>query len=66
MYVCKADGDWQFLCGEFHNNDEVPRVVGLGHILSRDKSLLEIMDLEDDWEADRENVGGAWTKRKCV
>lgn len=64
MLVCKEDGDWQFLCGGEHDEDEIPRVVGINHLLDRDKTLYEVMDLEDGWEAEREEVGGEWKRSR--
>jgi hypothetical protein len=65
LLVSKADGDWQMLCGEEHDADEVPKVVGLGHLLERDSALYEVMDLQDNWEAERESVTSSWIKTKC-
>jgi hypothetical protein len=64
LYICKEDGDWQFLCGKYHEADEIPRVVGLGHLIERDNTLLEIMELPDNWEAERNEIGGAWASKK--
>ena len=60
LLVCKEDDEWQFLCGGEHDLNEHPRVVGLNHILERDKSLLEVMNLENNQEAERNKVGGKW------
>lgn len=65
LYVSKADGDWQFLCGLNDHEDEIPHVVGIGHILERDKSLLDLMDLPDDYEANRKDVDYAWEIEPC-
>jgi 5-methylcytosine-specific restriction endonuclease McrA len=53
----ETDGDWQFVCGGSHRSDEVPHVVGVGHLVERDRSLLEVEDLEEGWEAMRSNLG---------
>ncbi|OQX04112.1 MAG: hypothetical protein BWK80_54230 [Desulfobacteraceae bacterium IS3] len=58
------DGDWQMLCGGEHDEDEIPGVVGLGHLLERDRSLSEILDLPDDWEAEKESSHASWTRRR--
>jgi hypothetical protein len=63
LLVVKEDGDWQFLCGKDHDEDEVPRVVGIGHLLERDESLLELLDLEDSWEAERPDIHSAWVRK---
>ncbi len=65
LYVCKEDGDWQLLCGGEHPMDEIPHVVGIGHILERDPSLESILTLQDNWQAERQQIGGEWTKTEC-
>lgn len=65
LFVSRSDGDWQFLCGETHP-DEVPDVVCIGHLLQRDATLRDILDLHEDWEAEREFVGGDWERRPCI
>ncbi len=52
------------LCGGEHDVNEVPKVVGIGHLLERDPSLLELMDLPDDWEAERESSNHPWKRIK--
>ena len=36
--VSHADGDWQFLCGGGHEEDETPRVVGIDHVVDDDQN----------------------------
>ncbi len=60
LLVCKENEEWQFLCGGEHEREEIPRVVGLNHMLERDNTLSEIMGLENDSEAERQEVGGTW------
>jgi hypothetical protein len=63
LYVTRADGDWCFLCGEEHPQDAYWfLVVGLGHEVDKDRTLLEILDLAPEEEAEREEVGGVWTR----
>lgn len=63
LYVTRADGDWCFLCGDVHPQDTYWfLVVGLGHEVDKDRTLLEILDLAPDEEAERQEVGGAWTR----
>lgn len=62
LLVCREGGDWQLLCGDNHSGRSV--VVGLNHLLDRDPSLLEVMDLPRDWEAERERVNGPWRRTK--
>ena len=63
LYVCRADGDWQLLCGGGHDDAEVPRVVGLNHLIEDDPALRAILDLPADWEAERSRPGGEWERR---
>jgi hypothetical protein len=64
LYVCRADGDWQLLCGGDHDAGELPRVVGLNHFLDEDPSLLALLDLPPDWEAERKSVKSPWRRVK--
>jgi hypothetical protein len=61
-FVSRVGGEWQFLCGGGHENDEIPRVVGLEHIISHDSSVLELYDLPVGWEAERESPYGPWKR----
>jgi hypothetical protein len=46
LYVCREDGDWQFLCGESdHPKSSDPVVVGIGHLTDADSTLSEIVSL---------------------
>jgi hypothetical protein len=62
--VAHEDGDWQFLCGEEHEPGEGPRVVGLNHLVERDPSLVDVLELQEGWEAERPAVGGPWVRRQ--
>lgn len=56
------DGDWQFLTG-----DQMPediKIVALEQLIKRDNTLNEVFDLEYGEEAEREFVGGEWTRNK--
>jgi hypothetical protein len=64
LLVAKEDGDWQFLCGDEHDWTDLPKVVGLNHLLDRDSTLLELLDLPDNWEAERVNVNSPWQRRE--
>ena len=60
--VHDTDGDWQFLTG-----DQMPadiRLVALEEVVSRDRTLNEVSDLEYGHSMEREFIGGEWTKRK--
>jgi hypothetical protein len=54
----------QFLCGLEHDEKERPHLVGVGHLLERDKSLLEVVDLPEYWEAERVDTSSSWVKVK--
>jgi hypothetical protein len=57
-----TDGDWQFLTG-----DQMPediKIVALEQLVLRDKTLNEVFDLEYGEEAEREVIGGQWTRNK--
>jgi len=63
LLVAREEGDWMFLCGAQHPSDEEYQVVGLEHLIDRDKTLLAALNLEDQMELERSAVGGVWTKR---
>jgi hypothetical protein len=54
-------GDWQFLCGTT-NAPADGRIVCLADMVARDPTLLDVADLPLGWRADRERVGGEWTR----
>ena len=60
LLVSHADGDWQFLCGAFHDIDELPKVVGVGHLVGRDSTLIELACLPLGEEAERLSVEHPW------
>lgn len=60
--VLRSEGDLQMLCGGSHGNDEVPHLVGVEHLLARDWSLSEVVDIPEGWEAERTEVGDAWRR----
>ena len=64
LLVTRPEGDWCLLCGDNHENDaSVYRVVGIGHVLERDGSLLEVLDLEPNWDAERAALGEPWVRK---
>jgi hypothetical protein len=65
LLVSHGDGDWQFLCGGDHEPGDRPHVVGLNHLLARDASLRELLDLPSDWEAERVDEGSPWERKPC-
>jgi hypothetical protein len=66
LLVSRGDGDWQFLCGGEHDAGDRPHVVGLNHLLDRDPSLRELLDLASDWEAERVDEAGPWERKLCA
>jgi hypothetical protein len=66
LLVSRCDGDWCFLCGEDHDDDASSyRVVGVGYLFQKHPALKELMDLPDDWEAERSAVEEAWLRTEC-
>ncbi len=63
LLVLRSEGDWQLLCGGAHNDEEVPRVVGLNHLLEADPSLRAVLELPDEWEAERSSQASPWELR---
>ena len=56
------DGDWQFLTG-----DQMPediKIVALEELVLRDKTLNDVFDLDYGEAADRDSIGGQWTRSK--
>ena len=62
LLVSREDGDWQLLCGGTHDEDEKPRVVGMNHLIEKDASLREILDLSSNWDAERSAVNAHWVR----
>jgi len=63
LLVARENGDWMYLCGKSHEDDEDYHVVGAKHLIERDATLEEIASLADNWEAERSEVGRPWTRR---
>ena len=57
-----TDGDWQFLTGDQMPDDI--KIVALEQLVLRDKTLNEVFNLEYGEEAEREVLGGHWTRSK--
>lgn len=60
LYVSRADGDWQFLCGGTHPADEVPHLIGINHLFEEDPTLEVLRSLPPEWEAERETANSLW------
>ena len=63
LLVSHEGGDWQLLCGGDHETGDRPHVVGLNHILDRDPSLRDILDLPVNWEAERVDEVSLWVRK---
>jgi hypothetical protein len=55
------DGAWQFLCGQPHIQEDA-RLVCLGCVVLRDKTLTALADLPLGWSADRDGPGLSWVR----
>ena len=56
------DGDWQFLTGDQMPDDI--KIVALEELVLRDKTLNDVFDLRYGEAADRDSIGGQWTRSK--
>ncbi len=59
------DHGWQFI-GTSDACVEDGRVVCLEEMVRLDPTVVEVADLPPGWQAVRENVGSAWTRRKQI
>ncbi len=66
LLVIREEGDWMFMCGEEHESDEEYHLVGLNHLLDRDGSLREVLDLSEGFEAERSSKAGAWIRTEIT
>lgn len=65
--VAREEGSRMFLCGEVHDDDPGSfKVAGFGYLTARDVSLHEILDLEDNWQAERPERGAPWLKTRLT
>ncbi len=62
LLVAVEEGDWMFLCGTLHDEQEHYHLVGINHLTERDPTLAEVLDLPDGFETEREIVGGTWRR----
>ncbi len=63
LYVTRPEGDWCVLCGDDHPQDgSYFRVVGMGHAIEYDPTILEVLDLGKNEEAERTRVGDRWRR----
>lgn len=61
-FVYREDDYWCLLCGYDHEGEDYLVVVGLGHVVERDPSIVDVLDLNESEEAARNEVGGAWER----
>jgi len=66
LLVSRSEGDWQFLCGDTHPQEDVPHVVGVNHLFEDDPSLAELADLPPDWEAERDSAASPWRRLRIA
>jgi hypothetical protein len=62
LLVVHDEYDWQFLCGETHPEGEIPSLVGVGHLTTRDPTLSECADLPQHFEAERSSLNDLWIR----
>ena len=60
LFVMHIDGDWQFLCGEVHEDGDEPRHVGVAHLVHRDPTLELIAHIPDGSSAERQSIEDMW------
>jgi hypothetical protein len=60
--VLDADGDWQLLCGTVAPDAAHAHIAHLYHALDADPTLLDVLDLEPGWRADRTGPEAEWTR----
>ncbi|HLP19511.1 MAG TPA: DUF4262 domain-containing protein [Chitinophagales bacterium] len=60
-----SDGDWQFLTGDQALIEDAC-IIALEQLVIRDKTLNEVFDLEYGEQAEREYIGGKWTRSKVT
>jgi hypothetical protein len=56
------DGDWQLLCGTVDTEAVEPRMLYLYHLLDRDQTLLDVLDLAPGELAERHDLGAPWVR----
>jgi hypothetical protein len=54
------DGDWQFLCGGDHGEDDNPMLVCLGHVVDGDPTLNQLAEMCTSHTATRTAPGSPW------
>ena len=62
LLVIHEDNDWIFCCGGEDHSEKDWKVVGVGHLISRDSTLHECADLANGFEAERSGVDKDWIR----
>jgi hypothetical protein len=61
LLVSREDGDWSFLCSSTHPESlEQFQVIGMSHLLERDPTLRQVLNLGRNQSAERRDLGGRW------
>lgn len=63
LLVSREHGDWIFLCGSAHPErlDQF-QMIGMSHLLDRDPTLRQVLNLGRDQSAERDEPGGRWRR----
>lgn len=63
LLVSRKDGDWSFLCGSTHPESlDQFHVIGTSHLLERDPTLRQVLNLHRNQSAERRELGGRWER----
>ena len=62
LLVAHEDNAWMFCCGDEDHTEKDWKVVGVGHLISRDATLNECADLKNNFEAERSGIGHVWVR----
>jgi hypothetical protein len=61
LLVSREDGDWSFLCGSTHPESlDQFQVIGMSHLLERDPTLRQVLNLRRDQSAERHELDSRW------
>lgn len=61
LLVCRSEGEWSFLCGEEHpESPDWFQLLGMSHLLERDPTLAQVLNLRRNQSAERKERGGRW------
>jgi len=61
--IHEKDGDWQFLTGDNLTDTDI-KWIALEEMVVRDSTLNELFNLDKGELAEREFVGGLWTRKR--